>query len=382
MGFSDKLGIKLASGFVLQKESPLDARDVVDTITDRDELVTINAAYEGILVYVKQDKTTYRYNGTSWETVTFGTGYTHPEYTPHESGFYKITVDSNGHVSEVVPVEKGDITKLGIPAQDTTYEDATQSQSGLMSSEDKTKLDGIEEGANNYQHPTHTSFESGIYKITVDEQGHITAAQLVSKQDIVSLGIPAQDTTYQEATTSEAGLMSSTDKAKLDGIQNGANNYEHPSYPQKESGLYKVTVDNTGHVSATDSVTKDDITKLGIPAQDTTYTPATQSQNGLMASSDKTKLDNIPTPSSIATQTYVAEQISAAGHITKSIVAELPKPISAKENVIYMVPKDEADDNSSYDEYMLIEGALEMIGNTKTVIDPIPNSEIDDLLNA
>ena len=234
--------------------------------------------------------------------------------------------------------------------KDTPYEVATGSKDGLMGSTDKSKLDGIESGANNYQHPTHTSFESGIYKITVDEQGHITAAQLVSKQDIVSLGIPAQDTTYQEATTSEAGLMSSTDKTKLDGIQNGANNYEHPSYPQKESGLYKVTVDNTGHVSATDSVTKDDITKLGIPAQDTTYTPATQSQNGLMASSDKTKLDNIPTPSSIATQTYVAEQISAAGHITKSIVAKLPDPGEAKENVIYMVPKTEADDNSSYDE--------------------------------
>lgn len=382
MGFSDKVGIKLASGFVLQKESPLDARDVVESISERDELVAINAAYEGILVYVKQDKTTYRYNGTSWETVTFGTGYTHPEYTPHESGFYKITVDGKGHVSEVLPVEKTDITKLGIPSQDTTYDNATQTQNGLMSSIDKIKLDGIEEGANNYQHPSHTSFESGIYKITVDEQGHITAAQLVSKQDIVSLGIPAQDTTYKNATTSEDGLMSSADKAKLNGVENGANNYQHPSYTQKNAGLYKVTVDTTGHISAADSVTKDDITRLGIPAQDTTYTTATQSNNGLMASSDKTKLDNIPAPNSIATQTYVAEQISKAGHITKSIVDVLPSVIDAQDNVIYMVTKAEADEDNSYDEYMLINGELELIGNTKTVIDPIPNGEIDELLNA
>lgn len=36
----------------------------------------------------------------------------------------------------------------------TTYSDATQSTHGLMSVADKKKLDGIEEGANNYVHPT------------------------------------------------------------------------------------------------------------------------------------------------------------------------------------------------------------------------------------
>lgn len=382
MGFSDKVGIKLASGFVLQKESPLDARDVVESITERDELVTINAAYEGMLVYVKQDKTTYRYNGESWESVAFGDGYTHPSYTPRQNGFYKITVDSQGHVNEVVPVSKTDITKLGIPGQDTTYEEATQSQSGLMASADKTKLDGIESGANNYKHPTHNAYQSGIYKITVDEQGHVTSAQIVAKQDIVSLGIPAQDTTYSEATTSKSGLMSSEDKTKLDGVAPNANNYTHPSYTQKSSGLYKITVDTSGHVSAATSVTKADITNLGIPGQDTTYGTATQSNNGLMASADKTKLDSIPTPNTIATQTYVAEQISKSGHITKTIVDSLPDATSAKDNTIYMVLKKEAGENNSYDEYIKIDGKLEMIGNTKTVIDAIPNSEIDDLLNA
>ncbi len=32
-----------------------------------------------------------------------------------------------------------------------------------------------------------------------------------------------------------------------------------------------MTVDNEGHVSGTAAVTKEDITKLGIPGQDTTY---------------------------------------------------------------------------------------------------------------
>lgn len=37
------------------------------------------------------------------------------------------------------------------------------------------------------------------------------------------------DTTYTNATQNTAGLMSSTDKSKLDGIATGANNYTHPS---------------------------------------------------------------------------------------------------------------------------------------------------------
>lgn len=55
-------------------------------------------------------------------------------------------------------------------------------------------------------------------------------------------------------------------KSKLDGIASGANAYTHPSYTAKSSGLYKVTVDSTGHISATAAVAKSDITGLGIPA--------------------------------------------------------------------------------------------------------------------
>lgn len=50
--------------------------------------------------------------------------------------------------------------------------------------------------------------------------------------------------------------------------------YTHPTYDAKTSGMYKITVDGEGHVVAATLVTKDDITDLGIPAQDkdTTYT--------------------------------------------------------------------------------------------------------------
>ena len=113
---------------------------------------------------------------------------------------------------------------------------ATQSTNGLMSAADKTKLDGIAENANNYTHPSYTARASGLYKVTVDSTGHVSAAAAVDKSDITALGVPAQDTTYT-----------------------------HPSYTARASGLYKVTVDSTGHVSAATAVTKSDITALGIP---------------------------------------------------------------------------------------------------------------------
>ena len=83
---------------------------------------------------------------------------------------------------------------------------------------EKTKLGGIEEGANKYTHPTHTAAASGLYKVTVDGLGHVTATTKVVKADITGLGIPAQDTTYVNATQSAAGLMSADDKTKLDGM--------------------------------------------------------------------------------------------------------------------------------------------------------------------
>ena len=62
------------------------------------------------------------------------------------------------------------------------------------------------------------------------------------------------------------------EKNKLKAIAAEANKYVHPTYTAHSSGLYKITVDATGHVSSATLVTKDDITALGIPAQDTVYT--------------------------------------------------------------------------------------------------------------
>lgn len=79
-------------------------------------------------------------------------------------------------------------------------------------------------------------------------------------------------TTLSSAESYTNGRYTDEEKAKLNGIEAEANKYVHPSYAEQPSGLYKITVDATGHVYSVTAVTKYDITALGIPAQDTVYT--------------------------------------------------------------------------------------------------------------
>lgn len=83
---------------------------------------------------------------------------------------------------------------------------------------EKTKLAGIAAGANKYVHPSHTAATSGLYKITVDALGHVTAVTAVTKNDITSLGIPGTNTTYGLASATANGLMSKEHYAKLNGM--------------------------------------------------------------------------------------------------------------------------------------------------------------------
>ena len=250
--------------------------------------------------------------------------------------------------------------------------------------DEKNKLNGIAAGANKYTHPAHTAYKSGLYKLAVDALGHITGADAVTKADITALGIPGQDTntTYDPATQSANGLMTAADKAKLDSIAEGANKYAHPAHTAYKSGLYKLAVDALGHIIGADAVTKADITALGIPGQDTntTYKPATQSANGLMTAADKAKLDAFGAASGYATTSYVGQQIAAAGHISKKIVTALPAASDAADNVIYLIKKAGGSGGNLYDEYMLIDGTLELVGDSATKIEVLSNADLEEIL--
>ncbi len=117
----------------------------------------------------------------------------------------------------------------GKAASSHSHSNASTSAAGFMSAADKTKLNGIAAGANAYTHPSYTAKSSGLYKVAVDGTGHVSGATAVTKADITALGIPSTNTTYGNASTSAAGLMSASDKSKLDGIASGANAYTHPA---------------------------------------------------------------------------------------------------------------------------------------------------------
>ena len=102
------------------------------------------------------------------------------------------------------------------------------------------------------------------------------------------------------ASKSSNGLMSSTDKEKLDGIDPEANKYVPPESPAgaKALKLYKVATNSNGMVIEAEEVVKTDITALGIPAAntDTTYEVFDRTTDGL-----------VPHPTTSGTVRYLRE---------------------------------------------------------------------------
>ena len=334
--------------------------DTTITADSKTDTLTIVAGNNVTLTPdAKNDKLTI----TAKDTV-----YTHPTYTARGAGLYKVTVDGTGHVSEVTNVVKDDIVGLGIPAQDTTYNEATTSDAGLMSASDKTKLNGIADGANKtivdsalsststnpvqnkvvntaisslntlvgnksvasqitsaidtlnldstYIAVTQKGAANGVAEL--DSSGKVPSTQLPSYVDDVleytaksnfpstgeagkiyvdtstNLAYRWGGSTYTEISPSIAlGTTSST--AFRGDYGNTAYTHANAKGSAFTSGLYKITTNAQGHVTAATAVAKSDITSLGIPAQDTTYSAATTSTAGLMSTADKSKLDGIAT---------------------------------------------------------------------------------------
>ena len=166
-------------------------------------------------------------------TYTAVTGKPTSNQTPAFGGTATISQVSQSTTGQVTVTDR----TIKIPNSE-----ASTSASGLMSSTDKTKLDGIAEGANAYTHPSYTARTgkptgnqtpafgeaATVSQITSDATGHVTGAT------DRTIKIP-----NTEATTSTAGLMSASDKSKLDGIATGAT---------------KVTVDSAMSTTSTNPV--------------------------------------------------------------------------------------------------------------------------------
>lgn len=156
--------------------------------------------------------------------------------------------------------------------------------------------------ANAYVHPSHTAYGSGLYKIVVDNLGHVTSAAKAVKSDITSLGIPGQDTVYT-----------------------------HPGYTGHGLGLYKLAVDGQGHVSSVAGITKSDITALGIPGQDTNSWRGIQNNLSSDSTSDSLsaamgKALNTNLNSAITRIATCEQKIKAIGGVTEVLLGTVVSP--------------------------------------------------------
>lgn len=158
-----------------------------------------------------------------------------------------------------IKLTRNDATKV----LDLKLPNATQDNSGIMPrgymdniDAALTKIDGIAEGAN---------------KTIVDSAFSTTSTNPVQNKIISTWKNTTEDNIHGALN------LIAANKSKLDTIDDHANNYSHPTHTAAAEGLYKVTVDNLGHVSHTTAVTKDDITKLGIPGSAPTVDTAMSS---------------------------------------------------------------------------------------------------------
>ena len=143
-------------------------------------------------------------------------------------------------------------------------------------------------------------------------------------EDVLYVTPASESVTIPEATETNAGLMPPASVTKLKGIDEGANKYTHPTHTARASGLYKITVDSLGHVIAVSAVQKSDITNLGIPSSNTTYGLASASSNGLMSSTQYSKLSGIESGANKTTVDSTLSGTSANPVQNKVLYVALP----------------------------------------------------------
>lgn len=143
-----------------------------------------------------------------------------------------------------------------------------------------------------------------------------------------------------------------SERTKLAGIATAANKYTHPvsAAGVKASGLYKIATDATGHVTGAAAVTKADITGLGIPGVNTTYSTGTASSAGLtkLYTSTGTGTDGTMTRSAI---TSALNGKATSGHTHRGYFTTITGTSS---NSVFTFMKDNITTSTSASLFILI----------------------------
>ena len=120
--------------------------------------------------------------------------------TELSNGLVKLIDDAYAHMAnQAIHISQEERNSWN-KASNTVIGKATILENGLMSKEDKLKLDSIESGANNYIHPKYAQVPSGTYlSISTDNTGHVIYGDNPRFLDCtVDNAIKLKDTIYGE----------------------------------------------------------------------------------------------------------------------------------------------------------------------------------------
>lgn len=272
----------------------------VDDVIEVDTFSNLPGTGESGKIYIVQDTNlTYRWSGTAYVEISksLALGETSSTAYPGDKG--KATTDKLNKTSNKVVVGPATVnpstdkivlkyqthfTSTNSDSEDShTINAATTSQAGLMSSSDKTKLDGLKDQA---------GITSDIDAVQTNLETHINNKSNPHKVNKAQVGLGNVD------NTSDANKPIST------ATQNALNS----KFNASDGNALKQTIKNMPNLVVTEGRLshKNNSISLSLIQQDLkdqantdsillTFNPATDSTAGIILPSDKTKIDKIIT---------------------------------------------------------------------------------------
>lgn len=232
--------------------------------------------------YIYTGDTSATYDASKWEKL----------------GYFRATVDLANYAKKNEAVGIIDVQESA-NAVDFEYKDingatlgyfslekASEHVAGVMSSADRNKLNGIANNANNYSLPTASSTIKGGITLGYSQNGKNYPVALDSNgKAYVNVPWTDTNTTYGLATSTNDGLMSRSDKTKIDSIDTI---YAKKSDTIREVNVNPTTLDGEEEIIELEFANEnsDPICYANLPLATIMYC-------GLMHSHDKAKLDEI-----------------------------------------------------------------------------------------
>lgn len=271
----------------------------VDDVIEVDTFSNLPGTGESGKIYIVQDTNlTYRWSGTAYVEISKSLALGETSFTAYPGDKGKATTDKLNKTSDKVVVGPTTVnpstnkivlkyqthfTSTNSDSEDShTINAATTSQAGLMSSSDKTKLDGLKDQA---------GITSDIDAVQTNLETHINNKSNPHEVNKAQVGLGNVD------NTSDANKPIST------ATQNALNS----KFNASDGNALKQRVDNIPELIATDITVDSDNDSVNISLDKTSIVDgtlsgttininsATTSKAGILTPSDKTKIDKIIT---------------------------------------------------------------------------------------